>query len=49
MFRTVKIQDNQETLKSDDILKTDSDALLSQLIIDDVKSLSMLRDLSMSD
>ena len=46
MFKAVKIQDNQETLKSDIILKTDFDALSSQLIINDIKSLSTLRDLS---
>jgi len=45
----VKIQDNQEALKSDIILKTDSDTLSSQSVIDDIESLSTLRDLSMSD
>ena len=45
----VKIQDSQEALKSDIILKTDSDALSNQLIIDNIESSSMLRDLSMSD
>src|SRR5438046_703523 len=46
VLRAVKIQNSQETLKSDIILKTDSDTLLNQLIIDDIESLSMLRDLS---
>src|SRR5437667_7318735 len=49
MLRAVKIQDSQEALKSDIILKTDSDTLSSQSVIDDIESLSMLRDLSMSD
>jgi len=49
MLKAVKIQDNQEALKSDIILKTDSDALSSQSVINDIESLSMLRDLSMSD
>ena len=49
MFRTVKIQNNQKALKFEIILKTDSDALSSQSVIDDLESLSMLRDLSMSD
>ena len=45
----MKIQDSQEALKSEIILKTDSDALSSQLIINDEESLSMLIDLSMLD
>ena len=49
MLRAVKIQNNQKALKSDIILKIDSDALSSQLIINDIESSSMLRDLSMSD
>src|SRR5437667_9740510 len=49
VLRAVKIQDSQEALKSDIILKTDSDALSNQLIIDNIESSSMLRDLSMSD
>jgi len=49
VFRTVKIQDNQKTLKSEIILKINSDALSSQSVIDDLESLSMLRDLFMFD
>ena len=49
MFRAVKIQDDQEILKSEVIFKTDSDVLLSQLLIENLKSLSTLTDLSMSD
>ena len=45
----MKIQNNQEALKSEIILKTDSDVLSSQLVIDDLEFSSMLRDLSMSD
>ena len=43
------LKNEEKTLKSDIILKTDSDTLLSQSIIDDIKSLSILRELSMSD
>ena len=39
MFKAVKIQDNQEALKFNVILKINSDALSSQLIIDDIESL----------
>ena len=49
MLRTVKIQNNQKALKFEIILKTDSDALSNQSIIDDLEFLSTLRDLSMSD
>src|SRR6266487_3379424 len=49
VLKAVKIQNNQKILKSDIILKINSDALSSQLIIDDIKSLFMLRNLSMSD
>ena len=49
MLRAVKIQDNQKALKSEIIFKINSDALSDQLLIENLKSLSMLRDLSMSD
>ena len=49
VFRTVKIQNNQETLKSEIILKIDSDILSSQSVINDLESLSTLRNLSISD
>ena len=49
MFKTVKIQNNQEVLKSEIIFKTDSDVLSDQLLIENLKSLSMLTDLSISD
>ena len=49
MFRAVKIQDSQKALKSEVIFKIDSDALSSQLLIENLKSLSTLRDLSMFD
>ena len=49
MLRAVKIQDNQKALKSEIIFKINSDALSDQLLIENLKSLSTLRDLSMSD
>ena len=49
MLRAVKIQNNQKALKFEIILKINSDALSSQLIIDDLESLSTLRNLSISD
>ena len=45
----MKIQDNQKALKSEIIFKINSDALSDQLLIENLKSSSMLRDLSMSD
>src|SRR5438034_4174665 len=49
ILRAVKIQDNQKALKSEIIFETDSDTLSSQLLIENLKSSFMLRDLSMSD
>ena len=45
VFKTVKIQDNQKALKSEIILKINSNILSNQSIIDDLESLFMLRDL----
>ena len=45
----MKIQDNQKALKSDIILKINSDTLLSQSVIDNIESLFMLRDLFIFD
>ena len=49
MFRTVKIQNNQEMLKSEIIFKINSDTLSDQLLIKNLKSLFMLTNLFMSD
>ena len=49
VLKAVKIQDNQKVLKSEVIFETDSDALSDQSLIENLKSLSTLRDLSMSD
>ena len=47
--KAVEIQDSQKALKTDIILETDSDALSSQIMIDNAELSSVLRDLSMSD
>jgi hypothetical protein len=49
ILRTVKIQDNQKTLKFEIIFKTDFDALSSESLIKNLKSLSTLRNLFISD
>ena len=45
----MKIQNNQKALKFEIIFETDSDVLSSQSLIENLKSLFILRDLFMSD